>query len=94
MVVAMMSVLVMVLVICVASGVGTRMTALMMVMIVSMKARRGHVFLHVPMQPDRRRPGKLERNDEHDDQGDEATHGGHSTEMIVSTKGYFIPCRF
>lgn len=79
MIVAMMSILVVVLVIGVASGVGNRMTAFMMVMIVSMKTRGGHVFRHAPMQPDRRRPGELERNDEHDDQGDEATHGGHST---------------
>jgi hypothetical protein len=28
----------------------------------------------LPMQPGRRRPGELERNDEHDDQGDEAAH--------------------
>ncbi len=89
---AMMFVLVMVLAICVASGFVTRMAAFMMVMIVGMKARRGHAFHLVPMQPDRRRPGKLERNDEHDDQGDEATHGGHSTELMVSTKGAFIHC--
>ncbi|OYZ26079.1 MAG: hypothetical protein B7Y27_14460 [Hydrogenophilales bacterium 16-64-40] len=42
------------------------------------------------MQASRRCPGKLERNDEHDDQDDEATHGAHSTEMIVFTKGSFI----
>jgi hypothetical protein len=46
------------------------------------------------MQPGRRCPGELERNDEHDDQGDEATHGVHSTEMIVATKGSFIPYCF
>jgi hypothetical protein len=43
------------------------------------------------MEAGRRCPGELERNDEHDDQDDEATHGAHSTEMIVSTKGSFIP---
>jgi hypothetical protein len=43
------------------------------------------------MQASRRCPSKLERNDEHDDQDDEATHGVHSTELIVSTKGSFIP---
>jgi hypothetical protein len=43
------------------------------------------------MQPGRRCPGELERNDEHDDQGDESTHGVHSTELTVSTKGSFIP---
>jgi hypothetical protein len=45
----------------------------------------------MPMQSGRRCPGELERNDEHDDQGDEATHGGHSTETTASTKGSFIP---
>jgi hypothetical protein len=43
------------------------------------------------MQARRRCPGKLERNDEHDDQDDEAAHFVHSTEMIISTKGSFLP---
>lgn len=91
MAVAMMAVLVVVLAICVASGVVTRMAAFMMAMTMRMKARGGRAFRHVPMQPGRRRPGELERNDEHDDQGDEATHGGHSTETFVTIKGSFIP---
>jgi hypothetical protein len=62
-----------------------------MVVIMCMEARVGHVFAHVPVQAGRRCPGELERNDEHDDQGDEATHAGNSTEVIASTKGSFIP---
>ncbi len=73
--VAVMSVLVVILIIRVARDVEIGVRAFMMVMIVRMKARGGHVFPRVPMQPGRRRPGELERNDEHDDQGDEATHG-------------------
>ena len=88
----MMSVPIVILIIRVARGVVIWMSALMMVMIMRMKARSGHILPRVTMmQASRRCPGKLERNDEHDDQDDEATHGVHSTEMIVSTKGSFIP---
>ncbi|MDZ7595237.1 MAG: hypothetical protein U0932_11370 [Thiobacillus sp.] len=86
----MMSVPVVILIIRVARGVVIWMSAFMMVMIMRMKARRGHIP-RVTMHVSRRGPGKLERNDEHDNQDDEATHGEHSTEMIVSTKGSFIP---
>ena len=91
MVMAMMSVLVVILIIRAARRVVIWVSAFLMIMIMGMKARGGHVLLHVPMQASRRCPGKLERDDEHDDQGDEATHGVHSTEMIVSTKGSFMP---
>ena len=91
MVVAMMSVLVVILIIRVASGVVIWMNAVMMVMIMGMKTRGGHIRPRVPMQASRRCPGELERNDEHDDQDDEATHGVHSTELILTTKGSFIP---
>ncbi len=95
MVMAMMSVLVVILIIRAARRVVIWVSTFMMIMIMGMKARGGHVLLHVllhvPMQPRRRRPGELERDDEHDDQGDEATHGVHSTEITVSTKGSFIP---
>jgi gluconate kinase len=89
--VAMMPVPVVILIIRVARGVVIWMSAFMMVMIMRMKARSGHILPPVTMQASRRCPGKLERIDEHDDQDDEATHGVHSTEMIVSTKGSFIP---
>lgn len=91
MVVAIMSVLVVIRIIRVARRVVIRMSAFMMVMIMRMKARGGHILPHVTMQASRRCPGELERNDEHDDQGDEAAHGAHSTEMTVSTKSSFIP---
>ena len=87
---AMMSVLVVILIIRATRRVVIWVSAFMMTMIMGMKDRDGHVLLHVPMQPRRRRPGELERDDEHDDQGDEATHGVHSTEMTVSAKGPFI----
>jgi hypothetical protein len=87
MAVAMMSVLIVVLIIRVAGSAVIRVSAFVMVVIMRMKARAGHVFAHVPMQSGRRSPGELERYDEHDDQGDEATHAGNSTELIVSTKG-------
>ncbi len=63
----------------------TGMPAIVMVVIMDMRAHRVH--RHVPMQAGRRCPGELERNDEHDDQGNKATHGDNSTELIVSTKG-------
>lgn len=91
MVVAMMSVLIVILITRVARGFVIWMSTFMMVMIMRMKARGGHTLPHVTMEAGRRRPGELERNDEHDDQDDEATHGVHSTELIVSTKSSFIP---
>jgi hypothetical protein len=45
----------------------------------------------VTLQASRHCPGELERNDEHDDQGDETAHGVHSTETTVSTKALFMP---
>ena len=94
MAVAMMSVLVVILIIRLARGVVIWMNAVMMVMIMRVKSRSGHIFPHVTMQPSRRCPSKLEWNDEHDDQDDEATHGVHSTELIVSTKGSFTSWTF
>lgn len=87
MVMAMMSVLVVILIIRVARRVVIWINAFLMIMIMGMKARGGHVLLHAPMQPRRRSPGELERDDEHDDQGDEATHAGHCTALQVFTKG-------
>lgn len=90
MVVAMMSVLVVILIIRVASGVVIWMNAVMMVMIMRMKARGGHILPRMPMQPGRRGPGELERNDEHDDQGDEAAHASDSTDSRVFTKSSIV----
>lgn len=61
----------------------TGMPGTVMVVIVEMCAHRVH--RHVPMQAGRRCPGKLERNDEHDDQGDETTHESDSTDSSVIT---------
>ena len=63
------------------------MSGVVVVMVVGVHAQGRHILAQVPMQAQCRRPGELERNNEHDDQGDEATHGGHSTELIVSIKG-------
>jgi hypothetical protein len=60
----------------------------MVLLVMNMRAHRIHPY--VTMQPGRRRPSELERDDEHDDQGDETAHWTHSTEPIVSTKGYFM----
>lgn len=87
MVMAMMSVLVVVRIVGVAGGVAIGMGAfIMMAVIVHMETRGGHVVPRMPVQPGRRCPGELERNDEHDDEGDETAHGVHSTERIVFTK--------
>lgn len=67
----------------------TGMPGTVMVVIVEMCAHRVH--RHVPMQAGRRCTSELERYDEHDNQGDKATHGDNSTEFIVSTKSSFIP---
>jgi hypothetical protein len=45
----------------------------------------------VSVQASRRRPGELERDDNHDDQGDEAAHGEDSTDCGASAKRSFIP---
>jgi hypothetical protein len=45
----------------------------------------------VSVHAGRRRPGELERDDKHDDQGDEATHGEDSTDCAASAKRSFIP---
>jgi hypothetical protein len=86
MVVTMMAVLVVILIIGTARGVVVQVSAFMMLMIMGMKARGGHILPRMPMQPGRRCPGELERNDEHDKQGDEATHGSDSTDSGVFTK--------
>lgn len=63
------------------------------VMIVSVDMRAHGVHRHVPMQAGRRCPGKLERNDEHDDQGDETTHGSDSTDFSLITKSSIVRIR-
>lgn len=91
MVVTMMSVLVVILVVRVASEIVIWMNAVMMVMVMRMKARGGHILHRVPMQPDRRRPSELERNDKHHDQDDVAAHGSNSTDSRVFTKCPIVP---
>jgi uncharacterized membrane protein YgcG len=55
------------------------MSGTVVIMVVNMHAQSRYIFACMPMQTHRRRPGKLERQDEHEDQGNEATHGGHSS---------------
>lgn len=75
--------------------IGARLVMMVMVIIVSMKTQNCHVFPHMPMQSGRSRPGKLERNDKHDDQDDEAAHAGDCTALDVFTKGalHILPCQ-
>ena len=72
----------------VARSIGRRlpMRVLVMVVFVGMNAESRHVFADVPVHAGRRRPGELERNDEHDEEGDEAAHGWHSTQLILAAK--------
>lgn len=67
------------------SSVITRMVAFMVVMIVGMESQSHNFLTDMPINAYCRRPSKLERNDKHDDQGDEATHNGHSTELTEFT---------
>ena len=57
-------------------GVVIGMPGIVVVMIVGVYAQGSHVLPHVPLQRSSRRPSELERNDEHDDQGDDAAHSG------------------
>lgn len=84
---ALMFVFVVVVIHAAVRGVVIGMPGIVVVMIVGMYALCSHVLPHVPMQPGNRRPGKLERNDNHDDQGDEAAHAGHCTAPDVFTNG-------
>ena len=60
-------------------GIVIGMLGTVVFMVVNMHAQTCHIFACMPMQVHRRRPGKLEREDEHEDQGNKATHGGHSS---------------
>lgn len=64
------------------------MPGIVMVVIMDMCAHRVH--RHVLMQAGRRCPGELEGNDEHDDQGDETTHGSDCTDSSVFTKSSIV----
>lgn len=66
-----------------------RMPGIVMIVVMYMHAHRIHICM--PMKPERHRPGGLERDDEHDDQGNKTTHAANSTELIVSAKCMFIP---
>ncbi len=68
-------------------GVVIGMPGIVVIMIVGVYAQGSHVLPHVPLQRSSRRPGELERYDEHDDQGDKAAHAGHCTALQVFTKG-------
>jgi hypothetical protein len=91
---ALMAVLVVLCIICVV-GLSEVMAhvagAVVMLMLVDMRPHR--FCTQVSIQAGRRRPGELERDDEHDDQGNEAAHGWDSTQLATATKGSFIPWR-
>ena len=53
-------------------------TVIMVLVIMDMHAQSHHLVTRMPMQICRRRPGELERDDKHEDQGDKTAHGGHS----------------
>lgn len=72
----MMLILVGVLIRTAVRGVVIGMPGVMLVVIVGMDAHGSHVLPQVSIQPGRGRLGELERNDEHDDQDDDAAHGG------------------
>lgn len=63
----------------------------MMVMAVRVKTRGRDVLSCMPVNANGRSPGELERNDEHDDQGDEAMHGADFTDYSIFTKGPIVP---
>ena len=65
--------------------------SIMVVMVMGVHAQSRYILVQMSVQVRRRRPGELERNNENDNQGDEATHDGHSTELIVSIKSWFTP---
>ncbi len=48
----------------------------MAAVMVIVQAKDRRVLAHMPIQRRARRPGELERDAEHEDQGDEAAHGG------------------
>jgi len=80
-----------------ALGIGWRAVVVMrvamrfVVMTVRVKTRGRDALSCMPVNADGRGPGELERNDEHDDQGDEATHGSDSTDSSVFTKRPIVP---
>ena len=63
------------------------MCVAMMVMAVRMKTRGSDILYGMPVQADGRCPGELERNDEHDDQGDETTHESDCYRLLPIHQG-------
>ncbi|MHB8982950.1 hypothetical protein [Thiobacillus sp.] len=68
-----------------------RIAVMVVADVVRMETRGRAVFPRMPVYANGRSPGKLERNDEHDDQGDEAAHRGDSTGFGASTKDSIVP---
>ncbi len=68
-----------------------RVAMMVMVMAVRVKPRDRDVLSCMPVHADRRGPGELERDDEHDDQGDETAHGPDCTDSGPATKGPIVP---
>lgn len=89
--VAMVAILAMILIRRVVRGGEIGVHAVMMVMVVHVKTDGRYVVSCMPIRAHRRRPGNLERNDEHDDQGDETTHGADSTDYGACAKRPIVP---
>lgn len=70
---------------------GVRVIRMRMVMGVGVSPGRDFAAFQMPMHLERRRPGELERNDEHDDQGEQTAHQGDSTDSGTLAKGVSGP---
>lgn len=88
---AMMAIVAVLLVFGIGWSVVVVMRVAMMVMTVRVKTRGRDVLTCMTINANGRSPGELERNDEHDDQGDEATHGLDCTDYSPATKGPIVP---
>lgn len=75
----------------IASGkavvIGCPVIMMVMVIIVSVESRYRYFVVQMAMQALRRRPGELERNNEHEKDGDEATHRRIVPESIQRLDG-------
>lgn len=77
---------VVVLAVCAAMGSRIGMATFFMMMSMNMEARTGDARPDMPVHAKNRCPGELERDDEHDEQGNEATHSADSTDFCTFSK--------
>lgn len=80
-----------------AVGIGFAMrrvrSAIIMIVtaIVGMKSQRGNIAAQMAVQTLRRRPGELERNEEHEEYGEDTAHG-EELYSTTRTSQTFSPC--